>query len=378
MKLSPLLAAVLINMVLLNHFLKEPRYHTVTHHKPLVVVRLEGPNMTSIEGKISNLKNRSFCIDYRTLKSWPHKDIKDVVDSSLGHSSVNQLKRSLSTQAIQDVQKFVFFIGYPRSGHSIVGSLMDAHPNMLIAHEYNLFRQWDKAPHKHSRREYLYNALYKNSVQSSLSGCRSSAKALKGYTLGMDDQWHANFTQLAVIGDKSGAVTAQLFQSYHERFMEILQHITETVKVPIHVIHVVRNPYDMISTRLLYADGEKKSKLPASEERRHCNDYGLSYHTNRTFSLVSSVSKFIDKVNLTVLEVHHADLVRRPRKTVSMLCRFLNLPCPDDYLEACEKKVYSEPSKTRQLVNWPDKMVEEVYQLAKPYRFLWRYSFQGD
>lgn len=377
MRLSPLLAAVLINTALLNLFLKEPRYHSEAHHRPLLVVRLEGPNMTSVEGKISNLTNRSFCIDYRTLKSWLHKDIEDTSDSSsLSHSSVNQ-KVSLSTRAIRDVQKFVFFIGYPRSGHSIVGSLMDAHPNMLIAHEYNLFRQWDKNPHKHLKREYLYNSLYRNSVQSSVS-LRSTAKSLKGYTLGIDYRWQANFTRLAVIGDKSGAVTAQMFQSYHQRFMEILRQMKQTVEVPIRVIHVVRNPYDIISTRLLYADGERKSKLPATEERRHCNDYGLSYHANRTFSLVRSVGRFIDEANLTVLEVHHADLVRRPRKTVSMICRFLNLPCPDDYLEACEKKVYSEPPRTRLLVNWPDKMVEEVYQLAKPYRFLWRYSFQGD
>jgi hypothetical protein len=33
------------------------------------------------------------------------------------------------------VRTFVLFVGYPRSGHSLIGSIMDAHPNIIIAHE---------------------------------------------------------------------------------------------------------------------------------------------------------------------------------------------------------------------------------------------------
>ena len=50
----------------------------------------------------------------------------------------------LSKQTVEDVEKFVFFIGYPRSGHSIIASLMDAHPNIVIAHQYNVFGEWVK------------------------------------------------------------------------------------------------------------------------------------------------------------------------------------------------------------------------------------------
>ena len=42
------------------------------------------------------------------------------------------------------VEKFAFFIGFTRSGHSIVGSFMDAHPNMIIAYQYKFFRQLSK------------------------------------------------------------------------------------------------------------------------------------------------------------------------------------------------------------------------------------------
>ena len=39
----------------------------------------------------------------------------------------------LPASVIDAVQHFVFFIGYARSSHSIIGSLLDAHPNVVIA-----------------------------------------------------------------------------------------------------------------------------------------------------------------------------------------------------------------------------------------------------
>lgn len=380
---SPLLVAFLVNAALFTLIRQDypkiaSHHHVHKKHPNKGIVRLEGPNMASIDEQIHLLTNKSICVDYRTL-NWTelHKDLA-TNDSSVPSSSRTSYKKSLLEQDILDVQRFVMFVGYPRSGHSIVGSMMDAHPNMLIAHEYNLFRQWDKSSQKHSQRTHLYGALYKNSVESATNGWRSQQKTQKGYTLGVDYLWQASFTQLKAIGDKSGAVTAQLFEKDPERFLEILHQLKRTVRVPIRLIHVVRNPYDMISTRLLYADGEKKTKLPATTARKHCDDYGLRYQTNRTFHLVSGVHNLLERTKLPVLDVHHADLVRNPRKTVSTICRFLNLPCPDDYLDACEKKTYSATSKTRMLVSWPEGMMEEVYQLTRPYSFLWRYSFQGD
>jgi hypothetical protein len=386
LKWGALVSAILINTVLVllirNEYprtlLGYHRHHSRKPHPLSKVVRLEGPNMTIIDKQAVNLTNRSICVDYR--KFTLHQD--NVMEVPHGYPPPlvysPKPKYTMALKDVLDVEKFVIFVGYPRSGHSIVGSMMDAHPNMIIAHEYNLFRQWVKSPAKHSHRTHLYSVLLKNSMESAMSGWRSERKSIKGYTLGVGTQWQANFTRLRVIGDKSGAVTAQEYEKYPERFLSILEQLKQVTGVPIRVIHVVRNPYDMISTRLLYADGEKKAKLPATEERRHCNDYGLGYHINRTFGIVKSVHALLKRTNLTVLDVHHADLIGNPKRTISMICRFLNLPHPEEYLNVCEKKTYSKHPKTRLLVHWPIKMVEMVHQLSRPYSFLWRYSFEGD
>ena len=41
-----------------------------------------------------------------------------------------------------DVETFVMFIGYPRSSHSLVGSILDAHPEIIIPNEYHIIQRW--------------------------------------------------------------------------------------------------------------------------------------------------------------------------------------------------------------------------------------------
>ena len=36
------------------------------------------------------------------------------------------------------------FIGYPRSSHSLVGAMLDAHPEIIIPHEYDVIQNWGK------------------------------------------------------------------------------------------------------------------------------------------------------------------------------------------------------------------------------------------
>ena len=76
---------------------------------------------------------------------------------------------NLTKEVIDGIEKFVLFIGYPRSGHSIVGSLMDAHPHVVIANEFLLLKYWKyfsdrqkdsgEANPFYKHRTYLFNIL---------------------------------------------------------------------------------------------------------------------------------------------------------------------------------------------------------------------------
>jgi len=119
----------------------------------------------------------------------------------------------LSQEDISSVEKFVFFVGYPRSSHSVIGSLMDAHPNMIVAHEYNIFVKWRRM--RLNNRQRLYTALYNNSHRNAYTsrGWRSSKRVHKGYTLDVSGGWQGRFTKLKVIGDKSGGQASKRYKN---------------------------------------------------------------------------------------------------------------------------------------------------------------------
>ena len=124
----------------------------------------------------------------------------------------------LSSSDVEQVETFIFFLGHARSGHSIVGSILDAHSHVILAHEANLFLTLNedlssKRP-QYNNKSVIFNALWKNSFDSSTSGLRTEeGKAhKKGYTLAIDGLYQGTFVApIQVIGDKSGGHTTGLF-----------------------------------------------------------------------------------------------------------------------------------------------------------------------
>ena len=338
---------------------------------------------------------------------------------------------TLTTDDIGGIEKFVFFIGYPRSGHSIVGSLMDAHPHMVIANEFMLFKNWkyysDRQKEDGERnpfyknRNYLFNALYKRSYWDTTDGLRNEQNAMKNYTLSMDSSlWQGKFDKyISVIGDKSGGVTAGTYLLSNSTFSRYLDELRVTVNIPIKAIHVVRNPYDQISTCVLYKDHnrllnslevalqdspDKKPKHPESRlttvskykaamaalqakgdnktfaVAKYESENRLDYCIGRLVERASAVAKIIGLIGPSnVIEVHNTDLVSDPKAAIGKLCSSLEVPCAPDYLQACANKVFKSISRTRDMLHWSPKMKAKVEEdVIQTYPFFSRYSFVND
>ena len=94
------------------------------------------------------------------------------------------------------VQIFLLFIGYERSGHSLVSALLDAHPNMVIADELHVLGAWQRFHPNNRTRNNLFQALYSNTVQLAKSAERSLEKCkstLGGYKYHVPNQWQGHF-----------------------------------------------------------------------------------------------------------------------------------------------------------------------------------------
>ena len=101
------------------------------------------------------------------------------------------------------VETFVLFIGYPRSSHSLVGAILDAHPEIIIPHEYNLIGKWGKYQSKELKQQnmqkyQLFQDLYELSKRQAETGIRASPNRtrLKGefaYTYHVPGLWQGEY-----------------------------------------------------------------------------------------------------------------------------------------------------------------------------------------
>ena len=108
------------------------------------------------------------------------------------------------------VQIFLLFIGYERSGHSLVSALLDAHPNMVIADEFQVFGAWQRFHPNNRTRNNLFQALYSNTVQVAKSGERSledCKSILGGYKYHVPNQWQGRFHGIIQVAVSSSFIT---------------------------------------------------------------------------------------------------------------------------------------------------------------------------
>ena len=102
--------------------------------------------------------------------------------------SARELREELS-----GVRTFCQFVGYPRSGHSLIGALLDAHPRAAIAHELNAL---DFLREDFTRDEIL--AL----VLENLRQWGAAGRQWQGYSYEVPGGWQGRFERLEVAGDK--------------------------------------------------------------------------------------------------------------------------------------------------------------------------------
>lgn len=297
---------------------------------------------------------------------------------------------NLSAQSVEDVQTFVFFIGYPRSGHSIIASMLDAHRNVILAHEFNLFSKVADAFLSNDHQGYrlnkyhLFNSLYQDSRTEATVGWRSgySTYNKKGYSLKLNssDAWQGCFTTLRVIGDKAGGSTSRVFQKDPALFQQMYHILSDVIQVPVRVIHVVRNPFDMIATRLMYRLSDKKREKAHFNSTNQLEDEKVIAQASMgLYREARAVYNMTTACNLTVREIHYADFIHDTRGQMYSMCQFLGLNCTEGYYQMCEQSVYRHVSRTRGALQWSPSTTEFVRtRIIKPFPFFHRYSFETD
>jgi hypothetical protein len=248
---------------------------------------------------------------------------------------------------LSELEHFCFFIGYARSGHTLVATLLNAHPEVVIAHELDATRF---IRHGFGRAQ-LFSLLLERDQQFGEIG-----RTWSGYRYEVPGQFQGRYERLRVIGDKRArASVLQIAQR-----PKLLDRLRQVVRIPIKVVHVTRNPFDNIAT----------------EARRH--NMSLSKATawyEQICRAVGAVRPLLDPAEL--IDLRYEDFAGKTGPALAELCGFVGVRAEDTYLEACAAIVWPSTNRSRDAVEWSDAERRDVERLIETYDVLRSYAFDS-
>ena len=246
---------------------------------------------------------------------------------------------------LADVERFCFFIGYARSGHSLVGSLLNAHPSMVISHELDAIRFIRMG----FRRSQIYALILERDDAFEAAG-----REWSGYDYTVPGGHQGDHSHVKVIGDKRGRRTAL---ELNQR-PELLPRLRRRVGVPIRAIHVTRNPFDNIVTEA---------------GRRNLTLETATRWYERSCQAVAATRPRLDPSEL--IDVPYEAFAADPSAVLADLCGFLGVEAPPEYLASCQSVVWPSTKRRRDAVEWTPADIQRVEALIDRYEFLSHYTF---
>ena len=299
---------------------------------------------------------------------------------------------------VQTVETLVLVTGYPRSGSTLLGGLLNAHPEMLIAHEADLLSHLSPKTTPAQVLSRLLVADWAVRLWTSYG--------LWGYSYHVENQWQGSYARLRVIGDKKAYGNTRNLSARPE----LLDLLRDAMGWQVRNLFVYRNPYDMVATHRLNVlrdaggrggsrmgweprgnpgagpSGAAAAKKPASLRR----NVSLSEFAPKpgeeppmTSESVAHILELSERlVGVTplfsqdeTLAVRHEDFVASPKDRLRDICAFLEVGCSEDYLDSCAAVVFPQPHRTRTKVRWSHSHVQEIAGAIGKYPWFEGYSF---
>ena len=314
------------------------------------------------------------------------------------------------TAYFNDVHTMVLVSFFPGSGSSLLGYLLTAHPNMIVAHEpdrqeeslydevsvpvlLNHLLSIDKMRLEDAAKVQSFKARKRDSNLYNL--VRRTYSEQERYIY-VPNQWQARYESLEVVGVKNSLPLAESLLT-KERLQKLKENLEKAGIHHLRFIFTVRNPYDMIATNVLYWAGNKRVRMVTKDDVSKMLDYQIEVSfpimckkAERLFKLMKPESTLDQAESISseapestpneatdILINKHEDLVASPAKQLSELCEFLKVPALPDYLNDCASVVDKYPNPSRHELNWFNQQKEKVAELIDKYHFLSGYSWDS-
>jgi hypothetical protein len=267
--------------------------------------------------------------------------------------SLNTARRYVTTSiarvakpdVIRSVDTFCVLIGHVKSGGTLLGAILDAHPDAMFADEADALRYLEMG----FGIDRIFHLLVRGSHHAAVTG-RVTARRLEAYDFAIPGQWQGRSRTLRVIGDtRAGPTTRRLGSD-----PALLGRLdSELGRVRSMFVHVVREPFDPIAVTIVR--GGRTFDNALADYAEQCER-------------LERLRARIPAAHLHT--VRYEDLVADPASQIRRACTFLGLEPEEGYVAACTAIVRPDVRPERERVEWPAEHVAAVRAVIDRVPFL--------
>jgi hypothetical protein len=268
------------------------------------------------------------------------------------------LAGNIFSRRYKSVQCFCLFVGYGRSGHTLIASLLNAHPDIVIGIEWGLFTYLKLC--------YTKNQIYYSLIKNANAYGIKKKNIWTGYSYNIDNSWQGKYRTLKVIGDKHGGTNSTKLATDYA----LLKQTEEKTGIRPKLIHVVRNPFDIITTTTI-------RRLEVSQPTYKPTSLDLLPYIRLFFEHANVVMRIKSENYFMMFDLFHEEFIKNPKKQLAQLISFLGLKAEEEYLIKCSAIVYQEPKRSRYKIHWPEELKRYVEGEIVKYPFLEQYNYSN-
>jgi hypothetical protein len=264
---------------------------------------------------------------------------------------------NLRKRNYEGIQSFILFVGYPRSGHTLVAALLDAHPEIVLGIE------WGVLPHL--RMGYRRNQILFSLERHSKLFTSRLNNTWTGYSYKIPDLWQGRYQSIKLIGDKMAGQTSMILKTDPE----LLDKLQREIACPVKIIHVIRNPYDTITTMA-------RRSYEKSGGKEDMDTAFLSQFIDRYFDRVTEVQKLKEAGRFEIHDLYHEELIDHSDNVIERLLHFLGVNIPEHFVSKCSEAIYRQPHKSRFEFEWTEDLKSKVMENIGKYGFFQGYRYE--
>jgi len=245
---------------------------------------------------------------------------------------------------IMTPEQFVLVIGNARSGTTVVGAILDSHPEVVCANE-------TKASHVFWR-DYDRAAIIEE-IEANSRWNRENGRPSSGYNYAIATPPKTGPAR--IVADKTWNPSLLILAGQ----ADLIGSLRERMGCPVRMLLCVRSPFDVIATM------HKRSGAPLQDRVRW---FGLN---------CEALQIIVERDACPLQVVRHETLVADPVAESKQLFEWLDLGVGEDNLAAIDALARRKPNRARDNVEWPDEIVAQIDALCSRYPFLSGYTL-GD